>query len=90
VEEEKAAVALWTNQAPGSINCDYHLAHDLINKLSVIVGTCDLMAQKTPESSPTLQPMLLIRNVARSRAADLGQFQVRSGPFAKHKSKRTR
>jgi hypothetical protein len=59
----------------GKYPLDCPLAYDLIHVLSVIVGTCDLMAQKTPESSPTLQPMLLMRNVARSMAADLGQFQ---------------
>ena len=59
----------------GKYELDCPLAHDLINKLSVIVGTCDLLVEKAPEDSPALPQMLLIRNVARSMAADLGQFQ---------------
>jgi hypothetical protein len=51
------------------------LAHDLINKLSVIVGQCDLMLEKTPEDSPVLKQMLLIRTMAKSVAAELGQLQ---------------
>jgi len=60
---------------PGKYELDCPLAHNLINKLSVIVGTCDLLVEKAPADSPALPQMLLIRGVARSMAADLGQFQ---------------
>jgi hypothetical protein len=59
----------------GKYELDCPLAHNLINKLSVIVGTCDLLVEKAPEDSPVRPQMLLIQNVARSMAADLGQFQ---------------
>jgi nitrogen-specific signal transduction histidine kinase len=51
------------------------LAHELINKLSVIVGNCDLLAEKTPQDSPLFERMLLIRDMARSVAKDLGQIE---------------
>ena len=59
----------------GKYQLDCPLAHDLLNKLTVIVGTCDLLVEKTPENSPSLAQMLMIRNVARSMATDLGQLQ---------------
>jgi len=59
----------------GKYQLDCPLAHDLINKLTVIVGTCDLLVERTPENSPSLAQMLMIRNVARSMATDLGQLQ---------------
>lgn len=51
------------------------LAHKLINKLSAVIGNCDLIMEKTPEDSPMLQRMLLIRDTAKSMAADLAEFQ---------------
>jgi len=59
----------------GKYQLDCPLAHDLLNKLTVIVGTCDLLVERTPENSPSLAQMLMIRNVARSMATDLGQLQ---------------
>jgi hypothetical protein len=59
----------------GKYELDCPLAHNLINKLSVIVGICDLLVEKAPEVSPARPQMLLIRNIAWSMAADLGQFQ---------------
>jgi hypothetical protein len=51
------------------------LAHHLIDKLSTVIGNCDLVLEKAPEDSPFLRQMLLIRNVAKSMAADLAKFQ---------------
>ena len=51
------------------------LAHELINKLSVIVGNCDLLAENTPHDSPLLQRTLLIRDMAKAVAKDLGQLE---------------
>jgi len=59
----------------GKYELDCPFAHNLINKLSVIVGACDLLLEKAPEDSPALPQMLQIKNVARSMAADLGEFQ---------------
>src|SRR6202140_4839092 len=38
---------------------DCPLAHDLINKLAVIVGQCDLLVEKTPKDSPLFKQTLL-------------------------------
>jgi hypothetical protein len=58
---------------------NYHpecaVAHDLINRLSAIIGNCDLLAESTPPDSPSLERVLLIRHLANLIAKDLGQFQ---------------
>ena len=51
------------------------LAHSLINKLSIIIGNCDLLMEDTPEDSPILSRMKLIRDTATLMSADLAQFQ---------------
>jgi hypothetical protein len=51
------------------------LAHDMIDRLSVIIGNCDLLIEKTPKDSPLLERMLVIRNQAHLVARELGQFQ---------------
>jgi hypothetical protein len=54
---------------------DCPLAHTLVNKLSVVVGNCDLLLEKTPQDSPLASRMKLIRDTAQSMAADLLEFQ---------------
>jgi len=51
------------------------LAHNLINKLSSVIGNCDLVVEGTPEDSPMLRRMLLIRDTAKSMVEDLVEFQ---------------
>ena len=51
------------------------LAHTLINKLSTVIGNCDLLLEKAEEDSPELSRMKLIRDTAKSMAADLIEFQ---------------
>lgn len=51
------------------------LAHHLINKLSVIVGNCDLLVERIPETSPLWERMLLVRDLAKSVAGELGQIE---------------
>lgn len=51
------------------------LAHDLINKLAVIVGNCDLLVERIPETSPLWYRMLLVRDLAKSVGQELGQLQ---------------
>ena len=51
------------------------LAHDVINRLSVIVGYCDLLADETPEGSDCRKRLLTIRNLAKLAAADLTEHQ---------------
>jgi nitrogen-specific signal transduction histidine kinase len=54
---------------------DCPLAHDLINKLSIIVGNCDLLVERIPESSPLWNRMLLVRDLAKSVGEELGRLQ---------------
>jgi hypothetical protein len=61
--------------AQGSYQPECSVAHDLINRLSAIIGHCDLLAESTPLDSPSLDRVLLIRHLANMIAKDLGQFQ---------------
>lgn len=54
---------------------DCPLAHLLINKLSTVVGNCDLVLEGLAKDSPLLPRMTLVRDTARSMAADLAKFQ---------------
>jgi hypothetical protein len=62
-----------TNQGVYQPGC--MLAHDVINRLSVIVGYCDLLADETPEGSDCRKRLLTIRNLAKVAAADLTEHQ---------------
>lgn len=51
------------------------LAHGLVNKLSVIVGLCDLLEEKASEDSECLKRLNVIRNIAKSMAEELNVHQ---------------
>lgn len=51
------------------------LAHHLINRLTVIVGYCDLLVQEAPEDSERMKRLLQMREIATSAAAELGQHE---------------
>jgi hypothetical protein len=51
------------------------LAHELINKLSVIVGHCELLVEQVTERTPAFDRALLIRNLAKSVAKELGRIE---------------
>ena len=51
------------------------LAHDIMNRLSVIVGNCELLVEKTSADSPLLERILLIRDQAHAIVRELAQFQ---------------
>ncbi len=63
------------HQAPDRNASQSSLAHGLNNKLSVIVGTCDLVMEKMPEGSPFLRQMSVIRDAAKSMAAEIAQLR---------------
>ena len=63
------------NAEPHHLTC--LLAHDLINKLSVIIGRCDLIQQENPKDSSLSTQLGLIRGVANAMAVDLKQEQRR-------------
>jgi hypothetical protein len=47
------------------------LAHDLLNRLSVIIGSCDLVTGKIQEGSELAARLSAIREAAQSMAAEL-------------------
>lgn len=51
------------------------LAHALMNKLSIIIGNCDLLMEKIPEDSPLLKRMQAVRSTAKSMVADLVKLE---------------
>jgi len=51
------------------------LAHDLVNRLSVIIGHCDLLEEETEEDSGCAKRLRLIKEIARSIAKELNQHQ---------------
>lgn len=67
--------AVWQGSKNTQHQPECPLAHDLINKLSVVVGNCELLLENTPADSPLMSRMKLVRDTARSMAADLAEFQ---------------
>jgi hypothetical protein len=51
------------------------LAHHLINRLSMIVGFCDLLAEEAPESSACLRRLRQMREIATSAAEELSRHE---------------
>jgi hypothetical protein len=51
------------------------LAHDLINRLAVIVGHCDLLTEDNPADSKCRKRLALIREIAYTAATELGEHQ---------------
>jgi hypothetical protein len=62
-------------EAPGNRQAEYALAHGLNNKLSVILGNCDLVLETIPAESPLLKRMTVIRETATSMAVELERFR---------------
>jgi len=46
-------------------------AHDLVNKLAVIVGICDLLSARLGQDVESIRRLALIRDIASSTAKDL-------------------
>lgn len=62
------------------------LVHQLINKLTVIIGGCDLLQERTELTSECLQRIVMIREAARSMAHDIAEFQCEGEAVAHSKS----
>ena len=66
------------------------LAHDLVNKLTAIIGYCDLLIEKAEEETECAKRLRLIHNLAKSAAKELAEHQcqlssvVRSPNAEKH------
>jgi len=54
------------------------MAHTLINKMSVIIGHCDLMAEQEQMGSPQRTHLGLIRDIARTMTEELREHQLHS------------
>jgi hypothetical protein len=50
-------------------------AHNLVNKLSVIIGHCDLLAEMTKSDSEKARRVALIRSVAVECVKELEEHQ---------------
>jgi hypothetical protein len=59
------------------------LAHELVNRLSVIVGYCDLLADEAPEDTKCLKRLNAIRCIAKTMADDLTKHQCQLGILAR-------
>ena len=64
------------------------LAHELVNKLSVIVGHCDLLTEHVSEDARLLKRLLTIREIAKSMAKDLNDHQCHLDAMAKAAARR--
>jgi hypothetical protein len=51
------------------------LVHNMINKLSVIIGNCDLVIEATPEDSPQAQRLAAIRKAAESLILEVRDYK---------------
>jgi hypothetical protein len=51
------------------------LAHSLLDKLTVIVGHCELLAETSSEDSSSSRHLQLIRQTAQSMASELKDHQ---------------
>jgi hypothetical protein len=47
------------------------LVHDLLNRISIIMGNCDLASQNTPANSENAKHISIIRENARMMALEL-------------------
>jgi len=54
---------------------DCLLAHDLINKLTTIVGACELLQDKAEDDPECMRRLLTIQETAKSIAKDLQEHQ---------------
>jgi|HubBroStandDraft_1064217.scaffolds.fasta_scaffold00024_62 hypothetical protein len=55
---------------------DCVLAHDIVNKLSVIIGNCDLLSEQVQPGSEFAKRLRLIHDVAQGIARELNEHQV--------------
>ena len=53
------------------------LVHDLVNKLAVIVGHCELLSDHLKTGSQSAQRVISIQEIAHGMANELNKFQCR-------------
>jgi hypothetical protein len=59
------------------------LTYDLVNKLAVIVGHCDLLREHLKAGSPSAKRMGSIQEIARGMAKELNEYQCRLAEWAR-------
>jgi hypothetical protein len=59
------------------------LVHDLVNKLAVIVGHCDLLGEHLKAGSPSAKRVSAIQEIARGMAKELNEHQCRLSECAR-------
>jgi len=59
------------------------LTHDLVNKLAVIVGHCDLLSEHLKAGSPSAKRVGSIQEIARGMAQELNQYQCQLAECAR-------
>jgi len=64
------------------------VAHDLVNKLSVIVGNVDLLLEVTEKDTDYAKRLTLIREIAEQSANELKQHQRELAAQLKKSEKR--
>jgi light-regulated signal transduction histidine kinase (bacteriophytochrome) len=53
----------------------YLVAHNLVNKLSAIIGHCDLLSQNAAQGTECAQRLGMIHDLAKSAAKELTDHQ---------------
>jgi hypothetical protein len=51
------------------------IAHNLVNKLSAIIGHCELVSTKAEQGTECAKRLVLIRDLAKSAAKELTEHQ---------------
>ena len=59
------------------------LVHDLVNKLAVIVGHCDLMSEHLKAGSQCAKRLAAIQEIAQGMAKQLNECQCRQSECAR-------
>lgn len=57
----------------------FMIAHEMISKLSDIIGNCDLMSEMLESNSEASRRLTSIRNTARTCVADLREHERKAG-----------
>jgi hypothetical protein len=59
------------------------LVRDLVNKLAVIVGHCDLLSEHLKEGSQSAKHVGAIQEIARAMAKELNEYQFRLAEWSR-------
>jgi len=51
------------------------IVHDMVNKLSAILGQCDLLIEVTEAGTEPANRLAVIRDIAESAAKELNEYQ---------------